>query len=154
MLSRDPDPPPPSPEPAQRWFLVALRALVITKRVRLLRSELLRRYPDAVVYATKPDSAPAMPILSGAMDPDVRFFGFDIPTDEISDSSIVIAEQPTAPRFGVEVDEVPAGASHLAPTDADGDAARLAQRLPPAPVRVTIPATVLLRPATTPPEDV
>ena len=86
-----------------------------------------------------------MPILSGAMEPDVRFFGFDIPADEIADWSIVIAEQPTAPRFGVEVDEVPTGVSHLALTAADGDAARLALRLRQHPVRVTIPATVLLR---------
>ena len=100
-----------------------------------------------------------MPILSGAMDPDVRFFGFDIPADEISGWSIVIAEQPTAPRFGVEVDEVPAGANQLAPTDADSDAARLARRLRQHPVRVTIPATVLLHqasttPPPTPPGDV
>ena len=111
----------------------------------LLRSELLRRYPDAVVYATKPDVPPAMPILTGSMEPDVRFFGFDIPAAEIGDWSIVIAEQPTAPRFGVEVDEVPAGANHLPLAAGDGDAAELASRLRQQPVRVTIPAPVLLR---------
>ncbi len=85
-----------------------------------------------------------MPILTGAMEPDVRFFGFDIAAAEIGDWSIVIAEQPTAPRFGIEVDEVPAGASHLPLTAGDGDAARLATRLRQQPVRMTIPATVLL----------
>jgi hypothetical protein len=115
--------------------------------VVMLRSELLRRYPDAVVYATRPDTPPAMPILTGSMAPDVRFFGFDIPAADIGAWSIVIAEQPTAPRFGVEVDEVPAGAAHLALTAADGDAAALASRLRQQPVQVTIPASVLLREA-------
>jgi hypothetical protein len=113
--------------------------------VVMLRSELLRRYPDAVVYATKPDTPPATPILTGSMEPDVRFFGFDIPAAEIGDWSIVIAEQPTAPRFGVEVDEVPSGASHLPLADGDGNAAELARRLRQQPVRVTVPASVLLR---------
>ena len=53
--------------------------------VVLLRCELLRRYPDAVVYATKPDTPPAMPILTGSMAPDVRFFGFDIAAADIGD---------------------------------------------------------------------
>ena len=48
-----------------------------------------------------------MPILTGSMEPDVRFFGFDIAAAEIGDWSIVIAEQPTAPRFGIEVADVP-----------------------------------------------
>lgn len=117
--------------------------------VVLLRSELLRRYPDAVVYATKPDTPTAMPILSGSMEPDVRFFGFDIPADDIGEWSIVIAEQPSAPRFGVEVDEVPAGTSHLPVTATDGTAASLAARLRQHPVRFTIPASVLLRPTPT-----
>ena len=52
---------------------------------------------------------------TGAMEPDVRFFGFDIAAAEIGDWSIVIAEQPTAPRFGVEVDEVPVGRQPPAP---------------------------------------
>jgi hypothetical protein len=120
--------------------------------VVLLRSELLRRYPHAVVYAVKPDdanAAPAMPILTGSMEPDVRFFGFDIASAEISDWSIVIAEQPTAPRFGIEVadvPELPAGANHLPLAEGDGDAAQLATRLRQQPVRVTIPASVLLTP--------
>jgi hypothetical protein len=40
------------------------------------------------------------------MEPDVRFFGFGIAAAEIGDWSIVIAEQPTAPRFGIEVADV------------------------------------------------
>jgi hypothetical protein len=113
--------------------------------VVLLRSELLRRYPDAVVYAVKPDSPPALPVLTGAMDPDVRFFGFDIAAEEIGGWAIVIAEQPTAPRFGVDdPPELPAASTHLPLAAEDGDAARLAVRLRQHPVRVTIPAAVLL----------
>jgi hypothetical protein len=124
--------------------------------VVLLRSELLRRYPDAVVYAVKPTTPGAppkpgdptkMPILTGSMEPDVRFFGFDVATAEIGDWSVVIAEQPTAPRFGIEVadvSELPSGSSHLPLAPTDGDAAQLADRLRRQAVRVTMPASVLL----------
>ena len=110
----------------------------------LLRCELLRRYPHAVIYATKPGTDPATPIFAGAMEPDVRFFGFDIAADEIGDWSIVIAEQPTAPRFGLEEDDVTGGASHAAVIGTDTDAARLARRVRQQPARITIPAPVLL----------
>jgi hypothetical protein len=110
--------------------------------VALLRCELLRRYPHAVVYATKPGAEPAAPIFAGAMEPDVRFFGFDIPAAQIGGWSIVVAEQPSAPRFGLEEDAVPVGVTH-APV-ADADAAVLAGRVRQQPARITIPATVLL----------
>ena len=113
----------------------------------LIRSELLRRYPHAVVYATRiePNGLPqvAQPIFTGAMEPDVRFFGFDIDAADIGTWSLVIAEQPTAPRFGVEVGEAPTGLSHL--PVGPGHAAVLARELHQTPVRITIPATVLLR---------
>ena len=65
--------------------------------------------------------------------------------EAIAEWSIVIAEQPTAPRFGVnDAPELPEGSSHLPLTPADTDAAHLAVRLRQHPVRVTIPATVLL----------
>jgi hypothetical protein len=88
-----------------------------------------------------------MPILTGSMEPDVRFFGFGIAAAEIGDWSIVIAEQPTAPRFGIEVadvSELPAGTTHLPLAPGDGDAAHLADRLRRQAVRVTIPASMLL----------
>ena len=97
----------------------------------LVRSELLRRYPDAVIYATRPGPPPEErhPIFVGGFAPDVRYFGFDIPATQIRDWSIVIQEHPTAPRFGVEVGEAPAGAAHLSPR---GDnAADVARQLPP-----------------------
>ncbi|SFS14089.1 hypothetical protein SAMN04487846_2845 [Microbacterium sp. cf046] len=115
--------------------------------VMLIRSELLRRYPHAVVYAIRPgaDGGPqvADPIFTGAMEPDVRFYGFDIPADDIAAWSLVIAEQPTAPRFGVKVGTAPSDVTHLPP--GPGHAAAVSRRLRQTPVRITIPATVLLR---------
>jgi hypothetical protein len=115
--------------------------------VMLLRSELLRRYPHAVVYATRPTPGITLevkdPIFTGMLEPDVRFFGFDIAAGQIAAWSLVIQEQPSAPRFGVEVGAAPVGPSHLG--TGPGDAARVAHRFRQAPVRITIPATVLLR---------
>ena len=48
----------------------------------------------------------------------MRFFGFAIPLADADDWSIVIAEQPGAPRFGFEVGEAPAGVSHAPATEA------------------------------------
>jgi hypothetical protein len=115
--------------------------------VMLIRSDLLRRYPHAVIYATQAASGgqPAkesFPIFSGALLPDVRFFGFDIPADEFSQWSIVIQEQPSAPRFGVEVGMVETS-SHL-PVTGDPHSARVADRLRQTPVRIAIPSSVLL----------
>jgi hypothetical protein len=112
--------------------------------VLLLRSELLRRYPNAAVYATRkgPPLEERMPIFSGALPPDVRFFGFDIPAATIADWSIVIQEQPTEPRFGVDVGTDRAGATHLAPNDAN--AAKVARRVRRMPVRVAMTAASLL----------
>ena len=116
--------------------------------VMLVRSDLLRRYPNAIVYAAKPATTTApeqqsYPVFTGAMEPDVRFFGFDLSADEIADWSIVIQEQPSAPRFGVEVGTDLGGATHLPAPDLH--AARLAQRLRQTPVRISIPSAVLLR---------
>jgi hypothetical protein len=147
----DPDAPPDIP-PLVDWNDRPLGGPASTgaeRFVLLVRSDLLRRYPHAVIYATKPPDANQVtqeshPVFSGGMDPDVRFFGFDIPADEIGDWSIVIQEQPSAPRFGVEVGADTGGGTHLA-TTADQDSARVAARLRQTPVRITIPSSVLLR---------
>ena len=77
------------------------------------------------------------------MVPDVRYFGFAIPEGEAAQWAVVIAEQPSAPRFGFEVGEAPPGVSH-APAP-DPTSAALAQRLRQLPARITIPVPVLLR---------
>jgi hypothetical protein len=139
----DPAAPPDIP-PLTQWDDRPLGGAASNERfVMLVRSDLLRRYPHAVIYASKPTEE-RHPIFSGAMDPDVRFFGFDIPADEIADWSIVIQEQPSAPRFGVEVGADTGDASYL-PVTADQNSARVAARLRQTPVRITIPSSVLLR---------
>lgn len=102
--------------------------------VMLLRSDLLRRYPTAVIYAAKvvlkngfrmPSINPAdevHPAFRGSLDPDVSFFGFNLPVKTVVGSAgggsgdgyyIVIQEQPTEPRFGLDEDTPTGGAAHL-----------------------------------------
>jgi hypothetical protein len=108
--------------------------------VMLVRSELLRRYPDAIVYATK-GTEERHPIFAGGLAPDLRYFGFDIDVDDVKDWSIVIQEHPSAPRFGVEVGTDNGDATHVPPPKTD--AALVAHQVRQMPVRITIPATVL-----------
>ena len=102
--------------------------------VMLMRSALLRRYPTAVIYAAKavivngvrkPSKAPedeSHPAFRGSMQPDVTFFGFDLTRGAGSRSGIgraehgyfiVIQEQPTEPRFGVDVGTPMSARTHL-----------------------------------------
>jgi hypothetical protein len=82
--------------------------------VLLLRSSLLRRYPNAIIYltpavtgSTRPPDI--FPIFNGAMEPDINFAGFPIsPGAAIGGRGnpgyyVVIQEHPTEPRFGLEV---------------------------------------------------
>ena len=114
--------------------------------VLLLRSELMRRFPDAVVTATRPGANPPqtlLPVFRGSLDPDVTFFGFTIDLGDADAYTVSIAEQPGAPRFGFEVGEAPPDRTHAPATDAS--AAQLAGRLRQLPARITIPIKVLMR---------
>ena len=96
--------------------------------VLLLRSSLLRRYPNALIYMTPAlddtsSAAPpadVLPNFNGAMEPDVSFFGFPLsPAAAIGSGSnpgyfVVIQEHPTEPRFGLDVGTPLGNASHLA----------------------------------------
>lgn len=95
--------------------------------VLLLRSNLLRRYPNALIYLTpaltngQNNTAPdVMPIFNGAMDPDVAFFGFPITPAAATGSTggpgyfVVFQEHPTEPRFGLDAQHRFGTASHLA----------------------------------------
>ena len=110
-----PDAPPDIPL-LDTWADRALGAPTIVEErfVLLLRSELLRRFPDALVSAVRAGPPPEhlMPVFRGALEPDITFFGFTVPLADADEFSIVIAEQPGAPRFGFEVGEAPAGVSH------------------------------------------
>jgi hypothetical protein len=87
--------------------------------VLLLRSSLLRRYPNAIIYLTSaltgtPTIPPPdiFPIFNGAMEPDVNFFGFPLtPAAAVGSGTnpgyfVVIQEHPTEPRFGLDDDPV------------------------------------------------
>ena len=94
--------------------------------VLAIRSTIFRRYPHTSVYAVQgvtdstthttrsPGTNEIYPILTTSLDPDIRLFGFDLdPTAAVgkvnSDGTIadpgwyfVLAEHPTAARFGLE----------------------------------------------------
>jgi hypothetical protein len=85
--------------------------------VLLIRGELLRRYPETVIYARKavlagtrrvPGPVERYPLFRGSLEPDVTFLGFDLSRAEALGGGpdpgwfFVIQEQPTAPRFGLD----------------------------------------------------
>ena len=92
----------------------------VTPLVLIVRGELLRRYPDAIIYAaparldgdtrTIDDSAPEQhPIFHGSLAPDMNFFGFNISVDDAKgDGAVpegyffVFQQHPSGPRFGLE----------------------------------------------------
>jgi hypothetical protein len=126
-------------KPVSTWGTNALGAPALAPNaderfVMLIRSSLLRRYPDALIYLTRAVAAPTgrkpselvaderQPIFSGSMDPDVAFFGFDVSTDDAIGNStasplgyyVVIQEHPTAPRFGLQsTATLPVGTTHV-----------------------------------------
>jgi hypothetical protein len=87
--------------------------------VLLVRGDLLRRYPDSIIYAvpSRPDRklddrpvAIELPVFAGKLDPDITFVGFNLPIEEIAPAPgwfFVIQEQPTEPRFGLDESDGP-----------------------------------------------
>ena len=95
------------------------------KLVLLIRGELLRRYPNSVIYAVravKPAPAAKLdlsrkpederhPLFRGTLKPDVTFLGFNLtdkdalgePPNDPNGWFFVIQQQPTEPRFGLDV---------------------------------------------------
>lgn len=93
------------------------------KLVLLVRGELLRRYPSSVIYAvraikkgTKLDLSTeakdeSHPLFRGTLKPDVTFLGFNLTDGEALGQApnppegwfFVIQQQPTEPRFGLDV---------------------------------------------------
>lgn len=99
----------------------------------LVRSALLRRYPNAVIYLTPaqqggshtrtPSENPAdekLPVFACSMQPDIAFFGFDVTADQATGADggsgyyVVIQEHPTEPRFGLHDGVSVGSASHVA----------------------------------------
>ena len=93
------------------------------KLVLLIRGELLRRYPNSVIYAVRAIKAgtkldvsrkpgdESHPLFRGTLKPDITFVGFDLKQDEALGKApndpngwfFVIQQQPTEPRFGLDV---------------------------------------------------
>jgi hypothetical protein len=91
--------------------------------VLLIRGELLRRYPNTVIFAGKAkagsggddgrvldDTDQRFPIFRGTLSPDITFLGFNLSVDDARGGTaaaplgyfFVFQEQPTEPRFGLE----------------------------------------------------
>ena len=92
--------------------------------VLLVRGELLRRYPNTIIYASpaiwKDNKRTLLddvkqekhPLFHGSLHPDVVFLGFDLTPDQargtpqVQDNNpgwfFVLQEQPSEPRFGLE----------------------------------------------------
>jgi hypothetical protein len=90
--------------------------------VLLIRGELLRRYPNTIVYAVKTvrtskgrelGTEERYPLFRGTLEPDVTFLGFDLTADQVRGVDdprspdqgwyFVLQEQPSEPRFGLDV---------------------------------------------------
>jgi hypothetical protein len=91
--------------------------------VLLIRGELLRRYPNAVIFAGKAKAGQGgdngkvldetderYPIFRGTLSPDITFLGFNLSAADARGGTaasplgyfFVFQEQPTEPRFGLE----------------------------------------------------
>lgn len=98
-------------------------SVVADNVVLLVRGELLRRYPNTVIFAGKAKAGDGgdngrvldetderFPIFRGTLSPDITFFGFNLSVaDAVGGTAasplgffFVFQEQPTEPRFGLE----------------------------------------------------
>jgi len=83
--------------------------------VLVIRGELLKRYPNTIIYAAKANKKDEVwtieaeekhPIFSGTLVPDISFFGFDLDKNAALEGDgwfFVLQEQPSEPRFGLDV---------------------------------------------------
>jgi hypothetical protein len=89
--------------------------------VLVVRGELLRRFPNSMLFAERahvhpvrnrlePDGTVRWPLFQGEIEPDVHFAGFDLTEEEARGDSpgddgwyVVIQEQPTHGQFGLDV---------------------------------------------------
>jgi hypothetical protein len=143
--------------------------------VLLVRGELIRRYPNVIVYAAQavldgqgraPGPNESQPIFFGRVGPDIALFGFDVdPVAARGDPGwfFVLQEHPSEPRFGLAAPGTAFGAQpstwqalgwdHMAASAQDLAALRyidLGAALPQAPVTPD-PAGAVWHAAGTPP---
>ncbi|KGE88124.1 MAG: hypothetical protein ACE362_22415 [Phaeodactylibacter xiamenensis] len=99
--------------------------------VFVIRSELLKKFPNALVYMQKAKNVKAprglttgttanqrkMPVFQAKIDPEISFFGFPISAEEALGSDtdpgwfFVVQERPGEPRFGLDITAEDAGSS-------------------------------------------
>jgi hypothetical protein len=88
--------------------------------VLIIRGELLRRYPDAIIYAARAkvvqgqrvidETAEKHPMFGGALSADTNFLGFNLGAADVKGGTasspegwfFVFQQHPTGPRFGLE----------------------------------------------------
>jgi len=100
--------------------------------VLIIRGDLLKRYPNTIIYAVKakrnvfppdpdlndPKSLPLHPIFSAFIDPDITFLGFNLVMNDVKDPNpntmagehgyfFVLEEHIQEPKFGLEETNVP-----------------------------------------------
>jgi len=123
--------------------------------VLLVRGDLIRRYPNTVVYALQPPSEPpaptlpqTMPVFAGHLTRDLSFYGFPIAQQASASYAFVLQEQPAEPRFAGLESNTPVNPS--TPTFVTPDlvgassAADFASKTFQVPVRVVIPGPLLV----------
>jgi hypothetical protein len=86
------------------------------KLVLLVKGQLLLRYPDAIIYAveaaspTRLGTKEAHPLFRGRLDPDITYIGLNVTEEDARGEPgwfFVLQEQPTSPRFGLDVSRDP-----------------------------------------------
>jgi hypothetical protein len=125
--------------------------------VLLVRGDLIRRYPNTVVYSvpgnapTAPGAPETMPLFAGLLTGDVSFYGFPFTPPQAVGSpgvAFVLQEQPAEPRFAGPVATTPVnptGPVFVLPTAVSATtAAQYASVTYQQPVRVVIPASLLV----------
>jgi hypothetical protein len=122
------------------------------RAVVLVKSELVRRFPDLIIQVVRNQGTEADPVFerpgspqqtaeqlfSAFLDPDIALVGVDLSVDEIDQPQwwILIAEHPTATRFERPPDDdIPAGHEFVTVPGA-GNGASFAERQVHRPVRV------------------
>jgi hypothetical protein len=91
------------------------------RAVLLVRGDVLKRYPNTLVYAIKAneengkpelaefqepngvDGERIFPIFSGSLAPDLTFLGFDMTPQEMCENYVVLEERLSEPRFGFDL---------------------------------------------------
>ncbi|WP_160666256.1 hypothetical protein [Pseudarthrobacter sp. ATCC 49987] len=129
------------------------------RAVIVVKSELVRRFPDLIIQAVKNQGTVRDPVFekvgspqqtasvlfSEVLDPDIALVGVDLSVDELDGEQwwITIAEHPSATRFQRPADtQLPAGQKHL--TDTAPHSAAYAEKHLHRPVRVAFQATDLI----------